>query len=43
LGDKNLHFRKEFEGFNNVSMYDFVSQEELGQIYKNTDIAITRA
>ncbi|MDD5769731.1 MAG: glycosyltransferase [Candidatus Gracilibacteria bacterium] len=42
LGDKNLHFRSEFEKFNNVKIYDFVSQKELGEIYKKTDIAISR-
>lgn len=42
LWDKNLHFRKEFEKCNNVKIYDFVSQKELWEIYKKTDIAITR-
>ncbi|MBW7954616.1 UDP-N-acetylglucosamine--N-acetylmuramyl-(pentapeptide) pyrophosphoryl-undecaprenol N-acetylglucosamine transferase [Candidatus Gracilibacteria bacterium] len=43
LGDKNLHFRQEFEKFKNVTLYDFVSQKELGTIYQKTDIAISRA
>lgn len=43
LWDKNLHFRKEFENFSNVRIYDFATQEDLWVIYKNTDIAITRA
>ncbi len=42
LWDKNLHFRETFEGFSNVKLYDFVSQKELWEIYKKTDIAITR-
>lgn len=42
LWDKNLDFRQEFQWYNNVKLYDFVSQEELGEIYKKTDIAITR-
>jgi len=42
LWDKNLHFREIFEWFSNVKLYDFVSQKELGKIYKKTDIAITR-
>lgn len=43
LGDKNLHFRNDFEKFNNVTLYDFVNQKEMWEIYKKTDIAITRA
>lgn len=43
LWDKNSHFRNEFEKFENVKLYDFVSQEELWKIYQKTDIAITRA
>lgn len=42
LWDKNLHFREVFEDFKNVELYDFVSQKELWEIYKKTDIAITR-
>lgn len=42
LWEKNLHFRKEFEWYNNVKLYDFISQEDLWVIYKKTDIAITR-
>lgn len=43
LWEKNLHFRENFSRFSNVTLYDFISQEELGQVYKDTDIAITRA
>lgn len=43
LWDKNLHFRNDFEKCSNVKLYDFVNQKELGEIYKKTDIAITRA
>lgn len=43
LWDKNIHFREEFKNFNNVKLYDFVSQKELAWIYKKTDIALTRA
>ncbi len=43
LWDKNLAFREVFKDFKNVELYDFVSQEELWEIYKKTDIAITRA
>ena len=43
LWDKNKHFKKDFECYNNVELYDFVSQENLWEIYKKTDIAITRA
>lgn len=43
LWEKNLHFRKDFEKCNNVKIYDFVSQRDLWEIYKKTDITITRA
>lgn len=43
LWDKNLHFRNTFSQFSNVTIYDFVSQKQLWEIYKKTDIAITRA
>lgn len=42
LWDKNLHFKEEFKYFNNVKLYDFVSQRELSKIYEKTDIAISR-
>jgi UDP-N-acetylglucosamine--N-acetylmuramyl-(pentapeptide) pyrophosphoryl-undecaprenol N-acetylglucosamine transferase len=42
LWDKNLHFREEFSKFENVKVYDFVSQKKLWVILKQTDIAITR-
>ena len=43
LWEKNLWFKKIFENFSNVKLYDFASQEELWEIYQKTDIAITRA
>jgi UDP-N-acetylglucosamine--N-acetylmuramyl-(pentapeptide) pyrophosphoryl-undecaprenol N-acetylglucosamine transferase len=43
LWEKNLHFRENFSRFSNVTLYDMISQEDLGQVYKDTDIAITRA
>ena len=43
LGEKNLDFKKNFSIYSNVKVYDFVSQADLGLIYKKTDIAITRA
>lgn len=42
LGEKNMEFRQEFEKFNNVEIIDFASQEELGEIYKKSDIAVSR-
>lgn len=43
LWEKNLHFRPYFSEFNNVCLYDFVSQKDLWEIYQKTDIAISRA
>ncbi len=43
LWEKNLWYKEKFSKFNNVKTYDFVTQNELKNIYKNTDIAITRA
>ncbi len=43
LWEKNLDFKEKFDKFLNVKTYDFVSQKELWQILKQTDIAITRA
>lgn len=42
LGEKNLHFRTVFEKYGNVTLHDFVSQEELWEIYQKTDIALSR-
>jgi UDP-N-acetylglucosamine:LPS N-acetylglucosamine transferase len=42
LGEKNKEFRHEFEKFKNITIIDFASQEQLGMIYKKTDIAISR-
>lgn len=43
LWDKNLHFKNDFEKFDNVKTYDFVKQSKMWQIYTNIDIAVTRA
>jgi UDP-N-acetylglucosamine--N-acetylmuramyl-(pentapeptide) pyrophosphoryl-undecaprenol N-acetylglucosamine transferase len=43
LWEKNIHFREAFQGFHNVKLYDFISQEDLWAVYKKTDIALTRA
>lgn len=43
LWEKNIHFWQEFANFTNVKTYDFITQKELWKIFKNTDIAITRA
>jgi len=42
LWEKNLSFKKDFLKFSNVIVHDFVNQKKLGEIYKQTDIAITR-
>lgn len=43
LWEKNTNFRTNFEKFQNVKLYDFISQEELADVMKKTDISITRA
>lgn len=43
LGEKNLHFKSDFQRFFNVTVHEFVDQKTLGKIYKKSDIAITRA
>lgn len=43
LWDKNMHFREDFKQFPNTRVHDFVTQKRLGKIYKEVDIAITRA
>jgi len=43
LGEKNLHFRPDFEKKPNITVYDFVSQKELGRLYQMADIALSRA
>lgn len=43
LWEKNLHFREKFKEFKNVVAHDFITQKRLWKIYKNIDIAITRA
>lgn len=42
LWEKNLHFKKKLNIFTNTIIYDFIAQKELWEIYKQTDIAITR-
>ncbi len=43
LWEKNMHFRDDFKKFPNTRVHDFVTQKRLGKIYKEVDIAITRA
>lgn len=43
LWEKNLHYREKFKEFKNVVAHDFITQKRLWKIYKNVDIAITRA
>lgn len=42
LWEKNLHFRNDFKMYPNVIVNDFLTQENLWLIMKNSDIAITR-
>ena len=42
LWEKNFHFKEKFEKLENVTIYDFVSQRKMWEIYRDTDIAITR-
>lgn len=42
LWEKNQHFREDFQKYHNVKLYDFASQEKLWELYKKSDIAITR-
>lgn len=42
LWEKNLHFRNDFKIYPNVIVNDFLTQEDLWLIMKNSDIAITR-
>lgn len=42
LWNKNLSFAEKFIKFQNVKTLDFVAQEKLWNIYKKSDIAITR-
>jgi len=42
LWSKNLHFKNDFNILPSTKVYDFVDQKTLWQIYKQTDIAITR-
>jgi len=43
LGTKNTGLRRLFEGLENVTCYDFLSQKEMGEILVKCDAAITRA
>ena len=43
LWKKNLWFKKDFKNFPNITIYGFITQWELWDILKNTDISITRA
>lgn len=43
LWEKNLHFREKFKEYKNIVAHDFITQKRLWKIYKNVDIAITRA
>lgn len=43
LGTKNISLRHLFEGLDNVTCYDFVSQKEMGALLTKCDVAITRA
>ncbi len=42
LWEKNKHFKEKLNIFTNTIVHDFVNQKKLWQIYKQTDIAITR-
>ncbi len=42
LWDQNGHFREDFLKYVNVKVHDFIGPRQLGDIMKNTDIAITR-
>ena len=43
LGTKNQEVRSWFEGKANIKVLNFCTQEEMGQIYQNTDVAIGRS
>ena len=43
LGTKNTGLRNIFESLQNVTCYDFVAQEEMGELLSLCDVAITRA
>lgn len=43
LGSLNSEMKKLFNKFDNIKTYEFISQNELKQIYYNTDISITRS
>lgn len=42
LWEKNLHFKNDFSKYSNVKTYDFVSQEQMWELMKKRDIAISR-
>lgn len=43
LGTLNSHFWEKFAKYSNVETFEFINQQKLWEIYKKTDIAITRA
>ncbi len=43
LWEKNRHLKEVFDKFSYVKVFDFVSQKDLWNILKNTDLAISRA
>lgn len=43
LGSQNTTFRKKFEKYDFITLYDFVDQNILKNLYYKADIAITRA
>lgn len=43
LGTLNIGYKKEFEKYNNVEIYEFVDARKMWEILTKTDIAITRA
>lgn len=42
LWKKNQHFREKFKNFQNLKIHDFVEQQTMWKILKESDIAITR-
>ncbi|PID87524.1 hypothetical protein CSB07_00970 [Candidatus Gracilibacteria bacterium] len=42
LGNKNLQFENDFKAYSNVHTYRFLSQKQMGEKMKITDIALTR-
>lgn len=42
LGKRNMSFKKHFQRFGNLQIFDFLSSSDLSLLYKTCDIAITR-